>query len=293
MSNILALNHRRTAQDHAALLPPLLAEARHLAASVVMGAHGRRQVGTGEEFWQYRPAQTGDNWRAVDWRRSGRSDAHFIRQMEWQAAQSVMFWIDGAKSMQFSGEKSRATKAARASVLGLATAILLTRAGERVGLVDDNEPPKTGEAQIDRLTTKLAARDTQQDYGFPATNIAPKGSRVVFLSDFLGDLAVLRAAVGRAADRGVKGAIVQILDPVEESFPFDGRTSFESIAGTLRFETLRARGLKAGYLAKLAERKAALQEMAIRVGWQYDCHHTSQPAQPVLMWLYAALEKVR
>ena len=35
---------RRSAEEHAAQLPPLLAEARRLAASVVMGTHGRTGV---------------------------------------------------------------------------------------------------------------------------------------------------------------------------------------------------------------------------------------------------------
>jgi hypothetical protein len=61
----------------------------------------------------------------------------------------------------------------------------------------------------------------------------PLGSRAVFFSDFLGDPVAIEQVLGRAADRGVKGAIVQILDPDEEAFPYDGRTVFESMSGTL------------------------------------------------------------
>ena len=39
-------------------LPPLLAEAEMLASTVMMGEHGRRRAGLGDEFWQYRPAHT-------------------------------------------------------------------------------------------------------------------------------------------------------------------------------------------------------------------------------------------
>ena len=70
-------------------LPPLLAEAEMLAATVMLGEHGRRRAGLGDEFWQYRPAHQGDSARMIDWRRSARSDAHFVREREWQAAQSV------------------------------------------------------------------------------------------------------------------------------------------------------------------------------------------------------------
>lgn len=284
---------RRSAQEHAAALPPLLAEARHLAASVVMGTHGRRQAGQGDEFWQFRSAMPGDAWRSIDWRRSGRSDAHFIRQREWQAAQSVVFWIDAGRSMEFSGDANRPSKGARATLLGMAVAILLVRAGERVGLIEEHEPPRAGETQIDRLMALIAARHPGADYGHPADRVLPKGSRAVFISDFLGEWAAVREALLRAADRGVTGALVQVLDPIEEAFPFDGRTEFLSMSGAIRFETLRARGLKEAYLQRLQARKAELQALCRQTGWQYRCHHTDENAQAALMWLYAALEETR
>ncbi len=80
---------RRDAEKIAGALPPLLAEAELLAATVAMGVHGRRRAGHGENFWQYRQAVPGDPRSMVDWRRSGRSDAQFIREMEWEAAQTV------------------------------------------------------------------------------------------------------------------------------------------------------------------------------------------------------------
>ncbi len=284
---------REAAETHAASLPPLLAEAQHLAASVVLGIHGRRQAGTGEEFWQFRPAVPGDPWRSIDWRRSGRSDAHYMRQMEWQAAQSVLLWIDSGQSLAFSGDKSRQTKRDRAVLLGLAAAILLVRGGERVGLIDDAHPAATGTAQIDRIAAQLARHDVGDDHARPSANLFPKGGKALFLSDFLGDFAPIEQAVARAVDRGVTGAIVQILDPVEEAFPFDGRTEFQSMSGALRFETLRARGLKSAYQDKLAARKEALKSVAGRAGWQYLCHHTSVDPLPGLMWIFTALEHRR
>jgi MoxR-like ATPase len=86
---------------------------------------------------------------------------------------------------------------------------------------------------------------------------------------------------------------VQVLDPDEEVFPYDGRTVFESMTGAIRFETLKAKSLREAYLSRLAERKAHLQDLCRRTGWRYHLHHTDQPAEPTLLWLYRALEKVR
>jgi uncharacterized protein (DUF58 family) len=270
-------------------LPPLLAEAELLAATVMLGEHGRRRAGLGDEFWQYRPAHHGDSARMIDWRRSARSDAHFVREREWQAAQSVTLWIDGSKSMGFSGDRSRAPKADRARLLALALAVLLLRAGERVGLAGLAHP-RSGRSQLLRLATRLADGGAGQDYGAPETEGMVGHGRAVFLSDFLGDLAEVEAALARAADRGVKGALIQLLDPAEEEFPFDGRTIFESMGGGLRHETQRAGDLRARYLARLAERKDRLAALGRAVGWHFSTHHTGAPAQGALLWAYAALK---
>lgn len=270
-------------------LPPLLAEAEMLASTVMMGEHGRRRAGLGDEFWQYRPAHQGNSARMIDWRRSARSDAHFVREREWQAAQSVTIWVDPAKSMSFSGDKSRAAKSDRAKLLGLALAVLLLRGGERVGLAG-LAAPRAGRAQLLRLASRLSGVEDGADFGAPETEGMVSHGRGVFLSDFLGDLAGIEAGLARAADRGVKGVLIQVLDPAEEEFPFDGRTIFESMGGTLRHETQRAGDLRTRYLARLAERKDRLAQLARAVGWHFTTHHTGAPAQAALLWAFVALE---
>lgn len=284
----LAPDLRSRAETLGQSLPALLAEAEHLAATLMLGEHGRRRAGQGDEFWQYRPAHQGDAARSIDWRRSARSDAHFVREREWQAAQSVSFWVDGSRAMGFSGARDRAPKLDRARVLALALAVLLLRGGERVGL--SGLPPRPGRAQIMALMDALERDQTTDDYGSPqVAGMVPHG-RAVFLSDFLGDLDPIETALTAAADRGVKGVMVQVLDPAEEDFPFDGRTIFESMGGSLSHETLKAGDLRGRYLDRLAARKARLADLARAVGWHFHTHHTGQPAQSALLWTYGALE---
>ena len=124
---------RSRSEALAAAFPALMADAQHLASTVLLGVHGRKRAGTGDEFWQYRPAEAGDALRTIDWRRSARSDGHFVRQTEWQAAQSVMIGVDDAASMTFTGAKSRPSKLRRAQTLAMALSILAVHGGERVG----------------------------------------------------------------------------------------------------------------------------------------------------------------
>lgn len=284
---------RLQAEALAAPLPPLLAEAEHLAASVLPGAHGRRRAGQGDEFWQYRAATASDPAGRIDWRRSGRSDAHFVRETEWQAAQAVSIWVDQSRSMAFSSDRGRVDKAARARLLGLALAVLLLRAGERVGLIRDRAPlpPRAGKAQLGPLALALAegVQADARDYGAPGPVLLPAHSRAVFVSDFMGDPAATEAALAAAADRGVRGALVQVLDPAEQAFPYQGRAIFESMAGALRHETLRADDLRGRYQQRLAARKDRLEHLCRLSGWQFACHHTDSPPSVALMWLWHAL----
>ncbi len=280
---------RAKAEEQAASLPALLARAEHLAGAVLLGDHGRRRAGLGDDFWQYRPAQVGDSRRLIDHRRSARGDQEFVREREWQIAQSVMLWVDQGASMRFSSDDALPHKADRARLLGLAVAILLVRGGERVGLTGTTLPPRRGNAQVLRLAESFTT-DAPEDYAPPEHRAMIPSARALFISDFMGDIEEVKLALTKAADRGVRGVLMHVLDPSEEVFPFRGRTIFESVGGSLRHETLKANELKTRYLARLAERKEELQKICTVTGWQYGLHHTGASAQSALLWLYRALD---
>ncbi|MGR3499735.1 MAG: DUF58 domain-containing protein [Limimaricola soesokkakensis] len=284
------LGLRGRAEDLANPLPPLLAEAEQLAQTVLMGEHGRRRAGAGSNFWQYRAAQPHDTARAIDWRRSGRADQAFVQEKEWQIAQSVALWVDDGASMGFASTPKLPPKSDRARLIALAIAVVLTRGGERVGLADARLPPRRGRGQLSRLA-QLLSQDTAEDHGAPeAKGLAPQ-SRAVLVSDFLGPVEPVETMLTAAADRGVRGALLQVLDPAEEAFPYDGRTIFESMSGALRHETLKAGDLRDRYLQRLAERRDRLADLARATGWQFSTHRTSDSAASALLWLYAALER--
>ncbi|NQY61246.1 DUF58 domain-containing protein [Cognatishimia sp.] len=283
---------RRRAEAAASKLPPLLARAEHLANTVLLGDHGRRRSGAGDDFWQYRPLQEGDSFRMIDWRRSAKSDAQFVRQKEWQIAQSVSLWIDGSASMSYVSHKDLAPKSDRAQLLALALSILLIRAGERVGLAGTDLPPRRGDGQIWRLCEALLAQG-EGDYGTPEARAMIPKTRALFVSDFMGDIDAVEHALTKAADRGVRGVLLQVLDPAEEAFPFQGRAIFESMGATLSHETRKANDLRDRYLERLSQRRADLQHLAQLTGWQFSTHLTDAPVQQALLWLYRAIEGER
>lgn len=282
---------RRDAEQVSGALPPLLAAAERLAASTVPGVHGRRRSGPGETFWQYRQAMPGDPATAIDWRRSGRTDQYYIREMEWEAAQTVTLWVDPAQSMDYRSDLAPRTKAERARLLALALGVLLTRGGERTSLLGTQAArPSTGAPQLMRMAIELAREvEDRPDFGAPPRTALVSGGKAVFLSDFMGPREEVFPALIHAAERGVSGAYVQIVDPAEESFPFDGRLVLESLGGGVSFETHRARGLREAYLERLAERRADLMDTARRCGWRCLIHRTDESPRKALLWLYGAI----
>ncbi|MEW2914089.1 DUF58 domain-containing protein [Leisingera sp. JC11] len=285
-----AVGLRHRAEAEASTLPPLLVQARHLAGSVLMGEHGRRRAGTGDDFWQYRPAQAGDSRRMIDHRRSAMGDIQYVREREWHISQTVHLWVDTGASMRFASSAKLPQKIDQARLLGLAASVLMVHGGERVGLTGGSLPPRRGNVQILRLAEALSD-DEEEDYAPPNGRALIPHARALFISDFLGPYEPVEQALSKAAARGVRGVLLQVLDPAEEAFPFSGRTLFESIAGGVTHETLKASALQERYLERLAERRAALERLCHEAGWRFGQHHTGDSAQNALMWLYHALER--
>ncbi len=201
-----ALPLRSRAEAATANLAALLARAEQLAAAVMPGGHGRRRAGAGDDFWQYRPVQAGDTLRMVDWRRSAQSDAQFVRQKEWQISQSVFFWVDRARSMQFASGPHLPQKIDRAQLVSLAAGILLSRGGERIGLSGEDLPPRAGSKQLQRFAELLASQKTE-DYAAPQVSAVTKNAFVIFVSDFWAILSPQRPLCGKLLGR-VPGAFV-------------------------------------------------------------------------------------
>ena len=190
-----------------------------------MGFHGRRRAGHGENFWQYRQAVPGDPRSAVDWRRSGKSDQQFIREMEWEAAQTVSIWVDDALSMDYrDAEHVKArSKGERAALLALAR-LGAADQGRRAGGADGHRRRAAARRPRPAQPHGAGARRRARATTAPTTaRRRPTGwraaARAVFFSDFLGDVDAMKPALAHAADQGVRGCFVQVLDESEEVFP--------------------------------------------------------------------------
>ena len=284
------MQHR--AEQLASTLPPLLVAAQRVAATVAQGVHGRRRVGQGETFWQYRRYVPGDSARSVDWRRSAKSDLVFVRETEWEAAQTVWLWRDTSASMRWHSRRDLPEKADRAEVLLRALALLLVGAGERISLLGEGLPPTTGRAALFRLSHGID-RPTAAPVGIPAFEPLPRHAELVVIGDLLAPLDEVRELVGKFVARGVRGHLLQVLDPAEETLPFAGRVRFDGMEGEASALLPRVESLRGDYAERMVEHRAGLAHIAQAAGWFFSTHHTDRSPESGLLTLYGALARER
>ena len=276
------------AERLAGQLPPLMVAAERVAMTVAQGIHGRRRIGQGETFWQFRRYEFGDSVQRVDWRQSAKADPVYVRETEWEAAQSVWLWVDRSPSMAFRSASGLPSKGERAAVLGLALATLLMRGGERVALLDDDRPPGGGSARLHRMA-EILGRPMDGAPSLPEVPLLPRHANVVLLSDWLAPADVIQRLIRQFASNAVGGHIVQILDPAEEAFPFEGRIRFDGPESEGELLVRRGQSMKAPYQQALSQHIDAIESAVRSVGWSMTRHRTDAPAETALLAAYAAI----
>lgn len=280
MTQFSALQHE--ADGLSAGLPPLMVQADHLAASVSLGVHGRRRAGIGESFWQFRRYVSPDSSSDIDWRQSAKSQHIFVREREWEAAQTVWFWRDASPNMTF---KSGATsKRARADLLLLALASLLVRGGERVGFLGMEGAPAASRLALTRMGRAMFAPGQS---ALPPQVPLTRGNQLVWFSDFLDE--EVFALMKKLSHQGVEGHLVRVIDPAEEDFPYSGRTRFESPRGGEDEIFGRAERIRERYRGRFTAHGERIAEEAMKLGWTSTVHRTDHAPQGSLIALHAAI----
>jgi uncharacterized protein (DUF58 family) len=284
----------RRAEALGARLPPLLVAAERVAATVAQGVHGRRRVGQGDSFWQFRRFVAGDPIARIDWRQSAKSgrpvpDGWFIRETEWEAAQTVCLWRDTSASMRWRSRGAAVEKRERASLLLLALASLLLRGGERAALIaPEMARPVSGRAGLDRLAETLGA-EADDDAGLPPQVALPRHARVVLFGDFLSPLEEIQAAVGRLAGIPVSGYLLQILDPAEADLPYSGRIRFRGLEREGDTLIPRVEGVREEYGRRLRAQQEGLAAICSAAAFGFAIHRTDHSPEAALLGLYTAL----
>lgn len=275
---------RLEAEALARALPRLFVRTK-ASEAVHLGSAGRRRAGTGEDFWQYRRYAQEDDASRIDWRRSARGDTLFVRETELETARSVHFWLDPHAGFDWTSDKSRQTKADRARLIMMATANLLSREGERVGVLG-GQPAGFGKRALERLFTQLSE---------PLGEIPQPPRRagsVILASDFYDPMDVWKERLAPLAKKARSGVLIAISDPIERTFPFEGRVKLSRPGSVLERILGRAETLRDTYVERLERNRSELRQLASDLGWRLIEHETDDEAIKGAAALHALLSEV-
>jgi len=257
------------------------------------GKHNSARSGQGLEFRDQRAYSPGDDLRMLDWRAVARRDRLVLRQTEAEVARALVLVIDAGGGMGYGGGTTRKFHVARGLAAGLAW--LAANQGDPIGyalgqngrLSGHTARPRRGRERLNALAEELI--ETEPVGHCPwlgmlsnVRTLAPRGSVVVVLSDFLdpdgldlperspersGDLE-LRQNLGQLRVLGHTVVLVQLLHRDELEFPWRGRTTttFTDLWGRRVARTATPASLREGYLDQLTAHLAWWDEAAQRDG---------------------------
>ena len=256
------------------------------ASAAHLGSAGRRRSGTGENFWQYRRHTQEDGAERIDWRRSAREENLFVRETELETARTFLFWVDPSPGFNWSSDEKIVQKADRALLISMALSGALSRSGERCGVLGGGRGAVSGARAPSRVGED--ARELRVDARFPGP---PRdNAAVVISSDFYSPLDEWRARLTPLAAKCRDGVLLQVCDPIEANYPFNGRVRFHRPGEERQRLIGRAESVRDGYLERFTQRRQDMTDLAAELGWRFVTHVTSEDSRTPLGMLAHGFE---
>lgn len=286
-------------------LAPLKLRARQLTEGLYTGAHRSRRRGSGIEFGGHRDYTPGDDLRHLDHRALLRHGRLLIREFETETERCVCLIMDATASMGYLSQGARCAKQAYASLLAAALGRIAVSAADRLsldwigGASTLALPSMGGREAFERLVGTLeSARpggDEQLDAEALVRRLVPvhrragRGSAIILFSDLVDLPKEAPEIFSSLSGQHHTAVAVQVLDPVEDSFPFTGALKLKPSFGSGIVET-DARDARTGYLKAMAELRNDWGEHLLRRGGQLVTCTTSEEPIAVLRRVLRAVE---
>lgn len=270
------------ARADASLMPDLLMQARNVANNIISGWHGRRKNGSGENFWQFRPYVEGEQVSQIDWRRSARDDHTYLRDREWDSAQTVSIWADQSSSMHYRSRFAQTSKGNRALTLALILGDLFVRSNERVAIPGLMTPTISRHAS-ERMA--LALMNYKAEQSMPDFSQLSRFSHMVIISDFLDEFDILKNKLAVLSSKQISVHLIEVADPAEESFPYSGRTEFLDPETGNNLLAGKAENYRDAYRKIYFARQEELARFSMKNGWSYHISKTDKPVSETILSL--------
>ena len=267
----------------------LSVSALRVASTVSQGAHGRRRSGIGTAFWQFRNYETGDAADTIDWRQTAKQGQAYVRETEWEAAQSVWLWRDGSAGMDYRSSAALPTKRDRATVILLAMASLLAAGGEQVGLAGIDHRARPNERTLEALAERL---ERGTDTGSKLPHLRGRlnaNAELILIGDFFGAYDALSERLDEIQGRRLRCHMLQVVDPAEFELPFDGRVRFTGFYNEEATLVPKVATIREDYRHRVEALRESLRDRARRAGWTFLQHRTDHAPHAAVMALYQSL----
>ena len=272
--------------DVLARLRPLRLRNRSSADLLGHGSHASVHRGAGLEFAQYRAYEPGDDPRMVDWKLFARSDRYYVREAERESPLTAWIVLDASASMrQADLARPHLRRWDVALQLAQCAMQLALQGGDAFGVVVANDierlPLPAGRGTRHRDRCLLALAELQPRGGWPRPvalrplwNAIGARSLVMVLSDAF-DAGIVEACETFAAG-GRDVCLLQLLMADEREFPYRGGHRFED-PETGEHLLGDAASLRAGFIERFAQARAALRSRCARAGIAHVEHFSDQP----------------
>lgn len=269
---------------------------RHRAEGHLGGRHQGTRRGFSQEFAEHRAYATGDELKRLDWKVYARTDRLFVKEYHEEKSLKTYILVDSSGSMAYRG-KSAESKWEAACRLAMCAAYLVSAQGDAAGLVTFDTkkraflPPRRSFEHIELMDKTLAETRPggETDLSGVLTSVAaglPRRSMLLLVSDLLGDAERVAETVRAFRARRHKVYALQVLDPRERDFDFEGPLVLESLedASDLRVE---ASLVKASYQEAFARQQRLYEAGFHRAGVRHEVFYTDLPWEAPLARLVA------
>jgi uncharacterized protein (DUF58 family) len=264
--------------------------ARTVVEGFLAGHHRSPFRGSSAEFAQHREYVVGDELRRVDWKVFARSDRLVVKEFVEETTLNCHLLVDASESMGFRSLAWSKLDYARWCAAALAHLVIGQR--DTAGLVvfaekeREKVPPGSGEAQLHGVISALEKAEPQgatavgKVLEWLGSRLRRKGI-VIVLSDFFDDLDAILAGVRRLVHAGHEPILMQVTDPLEESFDIGHLVRFDGLEASGQIK-LDPRAVRQAYLDEFERhhRELARQARLLSV----DCVRldTGQPLDAAL-----------
>ncbi len=284
---IFLQNLFKTSDKIANLLPSLLADSSLLLKNILIGLHSTRFAGKGENFWQFKEYNQGENINNIDWRKSASSNKLLIKQNEKEIAKTIYLFFDKSLSMNYRSDIVKYNKLFYAALLTLTLCKLFCKNKEEVFVFNTENKPINCSNNLNNFNENFLKNI--KEHSFPDLSYFKEQSLCIFFSDFLYDNTDLKEILKKLKNRKILGHLIHVLDPMEKDLSLNFNTLLKDMETNDTLILDKSTNLVNSYKKKLSNLQSELREICIKSGWKYSIFYTNDDITKFLLNLSKAI----